>query len=134
MQFPYRNARILQNGRTAAEGKATKLSDLGLAVVLDKTTPQSKYHETRLLLLDQLGRVINNRPLDIAILNDASPLLAHVAVTKGKAIFCQDDDSRAAFQVKTLKEFDDAIYLRSVYYHYLEERVRENRLGETHER
>ena len=117
-----------------AKEKATHLSDLDFAVVLSKNVPLSEYHQVRLSLLDQLGRIIKDKPLDIAILNNASPLLSQLVITQGKVIFCQDEDLRAAFQTKTLKNFDDAFYLRKVYYYYLEKRVKENKLGEYYER
>jgi len=122
-------------GSAVKEG-LTKLSDIDFAVFLDKAISKSKYCNIRLLILDQLGRVIKNKPLDIAILNNSSPLLAQLVILKGKIIFCEDEDLRIRFQLKSLKEFDDAFYLRKVYYRYLEERVKEDKLGEviTHER
>ncbi len=110
--------------------KLTKLSDLDIAVVLDKTVSPNKYHQVRLSLLDQLGRIVKNKPLDVAVLNNASPLLVQLVITQGKLIFCQNEDLKVDFQVKALQEFDDAFYLRKVYYHYLEKRVKENKLGE----
>jgi predicted nucleotidyltransferase len=122
-------------GSAAKEG-LTKLSDIDFAVFLDEAISKSKYYNIRLLILDQLGRVVKNKPLDIAILNNSSPLLAQLVILKGKIIFCEDEDLRISFQLKSLKEFDDAFYLRKVYYRYLEERVKEDKLGEviTHER
>jgi len=115
---------------SASKKELTKLSDIDFAVFLDKSISQSKYYKIRLLLLDQLGRIIKNKPLDVAILNNASPLLAQLVILQGKVIFCKDEDLRVSFQLKSLKEFDDTFYLRRVYYRYLEERVKENRLGE----
>ena len=115
---------------SAAKKELTKLSDIDFAVLLDKTIPQNKYYQIRLSLLDRLGRAIKSKPIDIAILNNASPLLSQLVILQGKIIFCKDEDLRVNFQVKSLKEFDDALYLRRVYYNYLEERVKKNKLGE----
>jgi len=115
---------------SAAKKELTKLSDIDFSVLLDKTIPQNKYYQIRLSLLDRLGRAIKSKPIDIAILNNASPLLSQLVILQGKIIFCKDEDLRVNFQVKSLKEFDDAIYLRRVYYNYLEERVKKNKLGE----
>ncbi|MBU4293643.1 MAG: nucleotidyltransferase domain-containing protein [Actinobacteria bacterium] len=116
-------------GSVAKKG-FNKLSDIDFAVFLNKAISQSKYYTIRLLLLDQLGRVIKNKPLDVAILNNASPLLSQLVILQGKVIFYEDEDLRVSFQLKSLKEFDDALYLRKVYYNYLEERVKENKLGD----
>ncbi|MGM0365292.1 MAG: type VII toxin-antitoxin system MntA family adenylyltransferase antitoxin [Actinomycetota bacterium] len=115
---------------SAVKGKQTRLSDIDIAVLLDKSICRGDYNRARLNIMDRLGRLVKNKPVDVAILNNASPLLAQLAVTRGRVIFCKDDDLRVNFQVRTLKEFDDALYLRRVYYKYLEERVRQNRLGE----
>ncbi|MCG2790219.1 MAG: nucleotidyltransferase domain-containing protein [Actinomycetia bacterium] len=115
---------------SAAKKGFNKLSDIDFAVFLNKAISQSKYYTIRLLLLDQLGRVIKNKPLDVAILNNATPLLAQLVILQGKVIFYEDEDLRVSFQLKSLKEFDDALYLRKVYYNYLEERVKENKLGD----
>ena len=133
--------RVLQQNRvilafvfgSAATGRTTRSSDLDLAVLLDEAVPERKYFAIRLRLLDQLSRVIKGRHLDVAVLNSASPLLVQLVLTRGKVIFCQDKDLKAEFQIKALQEFEDALYLRKTYYRYLEERVRQNKLGEIHE-
>ena len=119
---------------SAVKRKLTKLSDLDIAVVLDEAVFPNKYHQVRLSLLDQLGKIIKNKPLDVAILNNASPLLSQLVMTQGKLIFCQDENLKANFQVKALQKFDDAFYLRKVYYRYLEKRIKENKLGEIYEK
>lgn len=119
---------------SAVKKRLTKLSDLDIAVVLDKTVSPDKYYQVRLSLLDQLGRIIKSKPLDIAVLNNASPLLVQLVITQGELIFCQNEDLKVNFQVRALQKFDDAFYLRKVYYHYLEKRVKENKLGEIYEK
>lgn len=115
---------------SAAKGKTTKLSDFDLAVLLNKVVKPNKYFAVRLSLLDKLGRIIKNKPLDVVILNEASPLLAQMVTSRGKIIYCQNNNIKTDFQIKTLKNFDDAIYLKKTYYHYLENRVKNNKLGE----
>jgi len=100
---------------SAAGGTATAWSDLDLGVLLDRAVPSQRYQRIRLRLLEQLSTVIKGRPLDVVILNNASPLLAQLVITRGKVLFCQDEELKAEFQVKTLQEFDDAYYLRRVY-------------------
>jgi len=67
---------------SAAKRGLTKLSDIDFAVFLDKTVPQNKYYKIRLLLLDKLGRVIKNKSLDVAVLNNATPILAQLVFFK----------------------------------------------------
>lgn len=117
---------------SAANGKLTKLSDLDFAVLLQQNVLPEKYQRIRFSLLHHLGKIIKNRPLDVAILNDASPLLAQMAVTRGRIIYSKEDSLKNKFQSETLKNYDDTAYLRKTYYRYLESRVRNNHLGETY--
>ena len=115
---------------SVAKKRPNRLSDLDLGVVLADSVPNKKYPQTRLALLDKLGRILKKQPLDVIILNQASPLLTQMAISHGKVIFCPEQNLRIQFQIKSLKEFDDAYYLRRAYYHYLEQRVKNNQLGE----
>lgn len=117
---------------STVKGKATKLSDLDIGVVLAKNITVRQYHQIRITLLDQIGRVIKNRPIDLAILNEASPLLVQMVITRGRIIYCQSEFEKIEFQTNALKKFDDTFYLRKTYYHYLGKRVMEDTLGETY--
>jgi predicted nucleotidyltransferase len=79
-------------------------------VLAEKIAP-AKYPQIRLRLLDEIGWVIKDRPIDLAILNNASPLLVQLAASKGKIIYCQDNNRKIEFQTQALKKFDDAIFL-----------------------
>lgn len=115
---------------SVTKGKINKLSDLDIGVVLDQSIAPEKYYQTRIALLDKIGRIYKNRPIDLAILNDANPLLSHLAINRGKVIYYQNEMQKILFQTNNLKKFDDALYLRKTYYHYLSQRVKDNVLGE----
>jgi len=88
---------------STVKGKITKLSDLDIAVFLDKKVKPNKYQQIRLSLLDELGKIIKDKPLDIIVLNDCSPLLAQMAITKGKVIYCPNENLKVDLQVQSLK-------------------------------
>lgn len=115
---------------SVAKRKESRLSDLDMAVFLDDAVLSTNYPVIRLRLLDELGRIIKSRPIDLAILNDASPLLRQMVVTRGKLIFSRGKNVLPALRMKSLKEFDDAFYLKKTYYFYQKQRVMGNKLGE----
>lgn len=111
-------------------GKPSRLSDLDIGILLsDKVMPKD-YFKIRLEVQDALGKILKKETIDLAILNEVSPLLAQEIVTKGKLIFCLDKDKVAKFACKTLKRYDDSCFLRETYYQYLKERAKKGALGE----
>lgn len=115
---------------SSVKRKRGKLSDLDLAVFLKEKVKPKSYFKVRLEILNRLGREIPQEKFDLVILNDCSPLLAQMVVAFGKLIFCQDKNRQVGFVVKTLKTYDDAIFLKKTFYHYLEKRVENKQFGE----
>lgn len=111
-------------------GKPSALSDLDIGILLKEKVSSRRYFTLRLEIQDALGRVLKDQRIDLAILNQASPLLAQSVVTKGRLIFCSDKDKIANFACQTLRRYDDALFLRETYYQYLKKRALEGKLGE----
>jgi hypothetical protein len=61
--------------------------------------------------------------VDLVVLNDAPPLLAHEVVSTGTSLVCRDDDERARFVARTVSRYLDTAHLRSVQHAYLRERT-----------
>lgn len=110
-----------------AKGRVTKLSDIDFAVYLKN---YSDSFDIQLKIMDQLGGILKIEKIDVVILNEAPPLLAHQAATSGKVILDKDPELRFSFEGKTLQTIEDTSYFRNVFYKHLEERVRDNKMGE----
>lgn len=111
-------------------GKSNALSDLDLGVLLADEVSPKKYFRLRLEIQDALGKILKEE-VDLAILNEASPLLAQNVITKGKLIFCPNKSKTMNFACQTLKKYDDALFLMKTYHQHLKTRASEGRLGET---
>lgn len=116
-------------GSVATE-KEGKLSDIDFAVLLDEEVAVAKYFDIRLKLISQLGELIRDLPVDVIVLNEVPPILAQMALTRGKLLFCQDEDLKARFSLRTCQVAEEMRFLRETFYKYLEKRVRLNKLGE----
>src|SRR5262245_25966253 len=72
---------------SVAAGRARRDSDIDIAVLLRDAMPQSRMFQCRLNLIADLGAKLHRSDIDVVILNEASPLLAHRVLSRGKLVF-----------------------------------------------
>ncbi len=108
-----------------ARGTARPDSDLDVAVYLSPNLTPKERFDTRLRLhaeLEDFG------PVDVVILNDAPPLLAHRALL-GAPIEIRDREAYVRFFVRTMGLADDDRYFQEVHRAARLRRLREGRFG-----
>ena len=71
--------------------------------------------------------VAAGRGVDLVVLNDAPPLLAHEVVATGTCLVCRDEDERARFVARTVFRYVDTAHLRRIQRTYLRERTEARR-------
>lgn len=81
-------------------------------------------------LSDQLERT-SGRTADIAVADLAPPLLLHEILREAEVLFCRDEDARAAFEERALREYLDTEHLRKTQREALRERVEERRAAQS---
>ena len=83
---------------SCVEGREHRDSDVDVAVLLDREQfrDEGDRFDTRLRLIGRLGARVH-RDIDLVVLNDAPPELARAIVTRGRRIFCRDEDADRAF-------------------------------------
>jgi len=108
-----------------AKGKNNKLSDIDIAVFVDKKLIYEKKHSYgyKASLITDLMSELNTDKIDLVILNEATPLLAHRVIRDGILIYCKDDRARINFQVRTIHEYIDTEKIRRIQEKYLKERI-----------
>ena len=114
-------------GSTAA-GRTRKNSDIDIAVLLSDEVRPSRFFQYRLTLMADLGSVLHRPDLDVVILNQASPLLAHRVLSKGKLAYEGSVSARIRFQVLTANRYADMVPAYETYIAYLKKSVREGRI------
>ena len=113
-------------GSRAPGGRPRPDSDWDVAVYLDERLGPEARFAARLRLateLSDIGRV------DLVVLNDAPPLLAHRALQGGRRLFTRDARTYVRFFVRTLAASGDAAYWRSVQAPARRRRLEEGRYG-----
>jgi hypothetical protein len=89
---------------------------------------QSETLQYRLKLMADIGAALRRPDVDVILLNEASPLLAHRVLSTGKLIFERSPSARIRFQVKVANLYADLLPMYELQIRYLKKSVREGRL------
>ena len=85
-------------------GKAGKESDVDIAVLFERTPEDSI--EATAGIIEALRGFIPDREKDIAILNEASPLLKQVVASRGTLLYARSPDDTLRFELRTMHEYE----------------------------
>jgi predicted nucleotidyltransferase len=113
---------------STARGQASSSSDVDVAVLLDSAVPPDARIAEAARLHSALDRV-SERPVQVAVLNDAPPLLCHRVLRDGVLLAGDDDRRRVEFEAAALCEYLDVLPMIERYDEALLARARAGRLG-----
>lgn len=86
---------------SVASGRTRSDSDVDIGILLVRPLPASRALSYRLKLFAALGSAPQRPDVDLVLLNEASPLLAHRVLSKGRLVFERSRSARVRFQVLT---------------------------------
>ena len=109
--------------------KTGPLSDIDIAILLVDDFPGRDYLSKQLELQTTLCRGLRTDKVDVVLLNQASPLLAHRVLSRGRLLFSRSERERQAFFIKTIREYLDTEPLRREERNHLLARIKENRFA-----
>lgn len=109
---------------SVATGRPRRDSDVDVAILLAKPLPASRVLSYRLELMADLGSALHRSDVDLVLLNDASPLLAHRVLSKGRLVFERSRSARVRFQVRTASRYADVIPMYETQIRYLKRQAR----------
>ena len=113
---------------SVAHRRARADSDVDVAVLIDRRVPPGRILKYRLKLMADLGTALHRSDVDVVILNEASPLLAHRVLSQGTLVFERSASARVRFQTKTAGLYLDLIPTFETHIRYLKRNVREGRI------
>lgn len=105
---------------STSRGERRVDSDLDIAILFKEQLPPGD----ELQLRDELGAAAGV-DVDLVVLNQASPLLAHEIISEGKVIVDSGEESQAAFEMRVLSMYLDTSHLRKVQFDYFRQRVKD---------
>jgi predicted nucleotidyltransferase len=74
-------------------------------------------------LSSNLGRILKYDPIDIVLLNRASPLMLRHVIGKGKLVYCRSEADRIRFEVTSLQRHADTAHIRKIKRLYMNQRI-----------
>ena len=75
-----------------------------------------------------LGSALGRSDVEVVLLGEAPPLLAHRILSQGTLVYERSRSARVAFQVSTAGRYLDLIPMLETHMQYLKKRVREGRI------
>lgn len=114
---------------SVAAGRSRPDSDIDVAVLVAETIRPSRRLKYRLVLMADLGAALRRTDVDVVILNEASPLLAHRVLATGTLVYERSASARVRFQVRTAGRYLDLLPMFETHIKYLKASVREGRAG-----
>lgn len=91
------------------KGRSGPLSDIDIAVLVDKSLNKSELFDLRLRLSNKLSAITNKR-VDLVILNNAPVQLAFEVIKNGKLICRTDNSIKVDFEHMILSKYLDRRY------------------------
>ena len=113
---------------SVVSGRSRTNSDIDIAVLLNPKSLHLKSLDYRLKLASEMSSAIGRSDVDLIILNEAPPVLAHQVVSKGQLVFERSAAARVDFQVRTVNAYLDTEPMRALYRSYLKKRIREGKI------
>lgn len=110
-----------------AEGKARPLSDVDIAVLLGPRVAREQWFQVQLDLTNELMDLFHRNDVDVVILNQATPVLAHEVIRFGQVLYEARPGTRVNFELAALRRYVDTEPLRRLQDHRLLEHVEEYR-------
>jgi len=107
---------------SVATGRARADSDVDVAVLVDPRKPRLRGLDYQLDLMADLGAALHRPDIDVVLLNDATPLLAHRVLSQGVLVFERSATARVRFQVRTAARYLDLVPMFETYIRYSKRR------------
>lgn len=105
-------ARVLYLFGSHARGRPIPMSDVDFAVEFGPEVLPEEHSERQERLVVELMGILGRSDVDLAVLNRASALLKHRAVTEGVVLFESRPGAHADLLVRALRQYDDTRSLR----------------------
>jgi uncharacterized protein len=113
---------------SVASGRTRADSDVDVGVLIDRRVRPDQRFTYRLGLMADLGSALRRSDVDVVILNEAPPLLAHRVLSRGVLAFERSRSARVQFQVRTAARYLDLIPMFETHIRYLKRNARRGRI------
>ena len=102
-----------------ARGVAGRMSDLDVAVLLERGSGSAMATERRLEIMSRLGELLKEKRVDVLLLDETPPGLRFAVIKEGTPVFVRDEDARISFEAGTIMHYLDFRRVEKEYEAYL---------------
>lgn len=113
---------------SSAQGIDHRLSDVDIALLFDPSIGQTALYHARVKAMALVGALCR-KPVDVVILNHASPLLAFQVIKTGRLIVEHNRTQRCLFQMRACNRYYDLRPYLEYHLSHVIERIRREGLG-----
>lgn len=117
-----------------SSGNIGPLSDVDIAILLDKKFPRDKYFNKQLQLITEVNRILHTGEIDLVILNEAPLILQYSVMKNGSIIFFRNEIQRIRFEASVGCRYLDTTRMRDEYFYFLSKKIREGRITDGYRR
>ena len=114
---------------SAAHGKETAESDIDIAVLINDRKKGVKTYESLAKTYYAASPRLSSRPVDIVILNTASPFLKHRIIKTGKVLLDRNRKLRVRFTANAIIEYLDYKPIEDIFLKAVAARFRRHAVG-----
>ena len=114
---------------STATGRRHPRSDIDVAVLLGPSVTPAQRLGYRLNLMADLGAALQRDDVDVVVLNEATPLLAHRVLSTGVLAFERSPRARVRFQTATARRYFDLLPTYEIYIRALKRSAQRGRRG-----
>jgi uncharacterized protein len=90
-----------------ARGQSGPLSDFDIAVQSRRGLSARKRFELKLTLISRLSKLLKTDAVDVVLLEEATPLLAHRILKEGQVLYCSNPKLRVQKEFEVLTTYLD---------------------------
>ena len=95
---------------SAASGKAGKLSDIDIAVMLDELLGKKEGFDLQLRLISDISSLLKTDKIDLVVINDAPLSLKFEIIKANHPLFVRDRSEKVDFEQRVMSRYLDRRY------------------------
>jgi len=106
-----------------AKGELHPLSDLDIAVLIDKSFSKNELFSIHLEIIGEVLELLSINEVDVQLLNTAPPRFAHNILSTGKLVFCNNKNHLIDFTERNTLQYLDFKFYRDQFNYYFQQGI-----------
>lgn len=105
-----RDVRLAYIFGSVARGRASKISDIDIGVLLAPTLSESERFKLQLRIITDLMAMLKTKKVDVVVMNEAPLILNYEIIKANRAIFVRSESQKIDFEQRITCAYLDRMY------------------------